>query len=507
VSAQRKDNSRGVALPPQHTGSSLFHAVLSEAVAMFPDALRGAEFPQQASAWKRNYGATLARFEAHRAKSPQRAEIARFILERSQAALLHVQDGSARPLIDHMSEAREAPELTPLALGDKPTFRVEIPFEGESYRGHDALGLIDRLADQGEITLAARAGLRWTVEHIAAQGGVLDLRDQRFALLGAGAELAPTAALLRAGASVLWVDVATPERFLRAHSPASGTLLQSAQPLNLLEEPARIRAAIERFAEQGPVHLGNFAYASGASQEWRLAAAMNAIASHVPAGLLRSIAMWVSPTTVPTLQPESIAAAKTQLGQEAMWKVALHRAGLLTKPGSYSADGHHIGYSTVSIQGLSYQAAQYVSKVCAAEAFALFGGDKPTNGSGARGITVSANVAGITRTRSLSHPVFAAAFLGAPMFGVRIFQPETTRALSVLLMLHDLLNPAAAGQANSPVSAEQKPALIHAQQMHGGIYNLPYGLESAIRIAAVLGMGKNPLILLKRPKSSSEARA
>lgn len=473
---------------------------------MFPDALRGAEFPQQASAWKRNYGATLARFEAHRAKAPERAEIARFILERSQAALLHVENGSARPLSDHMSEARRAPELTPVSLGEKPSFRVEIPFEGDWYRGDAALGLIDRLAEQGEITLAARAGLRWTIEHIAAQGGVLDLRDQRFALLGAGAELAPTAALLRAGATVLWVDVASPERFLRLHSPASGTLLQAAEPLNLLDDPARIRAAIERFAESGPVHLGNFAYASGASQEWRLAAAMNAIAAHVPAGLLRSIAMWVSPTTVPTLQPESVVAAKSQLAHEAVWKTALHRAGLLTKPGSYSANGHHIGYSTVSIQGLSYQAAQYVSKVCAAEAFAIFGGEKPTNG-GAHGITVSANVAGITRTRSLSHPVFEAAFLGAPMFGVRIFQPETTRALSVLLMLHDLLNPAAANRADSPVPAAQKPALLHAQQMHGGIYNLPYGLESAIRIAAVLGMGKNPLILLKRAKSGPEARA
>lgn len=474
---------------------------------MFPEALRAAEFPQQASAWKRNYGATLARFEAHRAQAPERAEIARFILERSQAALLHVQDGSARPLSDHMNEAREAPELTPISLGDKPSFRVEIPFEGEWYRGNEALALVDRLAQQGEITLAARAGLRWTIEHIAAQGGVLDLRDHRFALLGAGAELAPTAALLRAGASVLWVDVASPERFLRAHSPASGTLLQAAEPLNLLEEPVRIRAAIERFAESGPVHLGNFAYASGASQEWRLAAAMNAIASHVPAGLLRSLSMWVSPTTVPTLQPESMEAAKAQLASEPVWKAALHRAGLLTKPGSYSVNGHQVSYSTVSIQGLSYQAAQYVSKVCAAEAFAMFGGEQRSNGSGAHGVTVSANVAGITRTRSLSHPVFEAAFLGAPMFGVRIFQPETTRALTVLLMLHDLLNPEAAGQASSSLPPAQKLSQIHAQQLHGGIYNLPYALESAIRIAAVLGMGKNPLILLKRGKHSSEARA
>src|SRR6185312_15513194 len=166
---------------------------------------------------------------------------------------------------------------------------------------------------------------------------------------------------------------ASPERFLRLHAPTSGTLLQASHPLNLLDEPASIRAAIERFAGDGPVHLGNFAYASGASQEWRLAAAMNAIATHVKPGCLKSVSMWVSPTTVPTLQPESLGAAKEQRGHEAMWKAALRRAGLLTTPGSYSARGIDVGYATVSIQGLSYQAAQYVSKLCAAEAFAVFG--------------------------------------------------------------------------------------------------------------------------------------
>jgi hypothetical protein len=362
------------------------------------------------------------------------------------------------------------------------------------------------LAEQGELTLAARAGMRWTVEHIEAQGGVLDLRAHRFAVLGAGAELAPTAALLRAGASVLWVDVASPERYLRTHAPGAGRLYQASIPLNLLEEPAVIRAAIERLAEQGPVDLGCFAYASGASQEWRLGAAMNAIATQVAAGCLRSISMLVSPTTVATLAPESVRAAQTQLANEAVWKAALSRAGLLTKPGAFSANGLQIGYSTVSIQGLSYQAAQYVSKVCAAEAFAIFGGEKPNTVN--QGLAVSANVAGITRTRSLSHPLFEAAFLGAPLFSVRVFQPETTRALSSLLMLHDLLNPAAAGApVNSGLSLAQRAAAVHAQQVHGGIYNLPYTLESAIRVAALLGMGKNPLILLKRPKASVEARA
>jgi hypothetical protein len=50
--------------------------------------------------------------------------------------------------------------------------------------------------------------------------------------------------------------------------------------------------------------------------------------------------------------------------------------------------------------------------------------------TGREPVTLSTNVAGITRTRSMAHPIFQAAFADAPSFGVRIFDPETTRALS-----------------------------------------------------------------------------
>jgi hypothetical protein len=505
VDGRRQQLSRGVSLPPQHTGSTLFHTVLAEAVAKFPSALRAAVLPEQVSAWKRSYGAVLARFEACRVASQERVEIARFILNRSQAALLHVRDGVSQPLSEHLSERVESPPLQSEVLGQSPQFRVAVPFEGAVHRGRAALSLLDRLLDRAELTQAAYNALRWTIELVEAQGGVLDLRDHRFVLLGAGAELAPTRALLSAGAQVLWVDVVTADRFLSAQPVEAGTLARSSEPLDLLEEPARVRAAIERFANErgGPVHLGAFAYASGASQEWRLGAAMNAIAAHTQPNTLASLSMWVSPTTVPTLQPESLRAAEAQLQSESLWKATLRRAGILARPGSHVANGVSIGLATVSIQGLSYQAAQYVSKLCAAEAFAVYG-TALQNGAARPGLTVSANVAGITRTRSLSHPLFEAAFVGAPRFSVRIFEPETTRALSSLLMLHDLLNPAAPGHTSSPLQGAAKAAGVHSQQVHGGIYNLPYSLESAIRVAAVLGMGQRPSVLFaKRSRAAA----
>ncbi|HEY2732897.1 MAG TPA: hypothetical protein VGI70_02885, partial [Polyangiales bacterium] len=397
-------------------------------------------------------------------------------------------------------------------VGDgKPTFRASLPFEGKTYRGSELLDQIERLAQTGDLTARARAALRWTIEHIEAQGGVLDLRGQRFALLGAGAELAATRLLLAAGATVLWVDVTDPNAWLASNGPLAGDLVYAQSASNLLEQPRAIRGAIERFAADGggPVHVGLFAYASGASQEWRLGASMNAITGHLDPNSLRSISMLVSPTTVPTLQPESIVAAQQLLAAEPVWKSALARAGILPKPGHVAANGVRIGLSTVSIQGLSYQAAQYLSKLAAAETYGVYGSASPDNPSALeRPVTVSANVAGITRTRSLSHPLFEAAFIGASRFSVRIFDPETTRALSGLLMLHDLLNPNAPGSANVQTVGAEKAAALHSQQIHGGIYNLPYPLESAIRIAALIGMGKKPSVLLRRSqRPAAEALA
>jgi hypothetical protein len=95
-------------------------------------------------------------------------------------------------------------------------------------------------------------------------------------------------------------------------------------------------------------------------------------------------------------------------------------------------------------------------------------------------VTVSANVAGITNTRSLAHPLFQAAFIGAPRFGVRIFEPATTRALSGLMILSDLLNPRSASHPNTLMTnPSAKVRALLSQQVHGGIYSLPYKLRSA----------------------------
>jgi hypothetical protein len=109
-------------------------------------------------------------------------------------------------------------------------------------------------------------------------------------------------------------------------------------------------------------------------------------------------------------------------------------------------------------------------------------------------LRVSANVAPITKTRSLRHPLFEAAFIGAPTFGVEIFEPASTRAIGLLLALHDLQNPdAPAATLRDPLRAGE----IFRQHVHGGIFGLPWALEMSINVSALLGLGQRPSLLLK----------
>jgi hypothetical protein len=106
-------------------------------------------------------------------------------------------------------------------------------------------------------------------------------------------------------------------------------------------------------------------------------------------------------------------------------------------------------------------------------------------------------VAPITATRSLTHPVFEAAFLGASLFDIWVASPATTRSLGTLLAVHDILCPEAPGAAGrlyeSP--AERGRAAL-SQQVHGGVFAQPYALDGAITVAAVQGLARRPKLAL-----------
>jgi hypothetical protein len=158
----------------------------------------------------------------------------------------------------------------------------------------------------------------------------------------------------------------------------------------------------------------------------------------------------------------------------------MKRTGRATITVQFEAtDGRTVHQWYVMAEGQIGFTAQYLGKLIPVEVWA-------TSNSAFR---VSANTAGVSRTASVSHPVFDTAFEGAAAFGVGAFSPETTASLNGLLAIRDWLEPRH-GPTGSNDSAKAKA--VTSTRVHGGIYNLPYPLDSALRVAAGLGAARHP---------------
>jgi hypothetical protein len=481
----------GVQLSEGTSGSALLYRVLAGAALRRPEVFGGSELLGDPRRFRTGFGERLVQFELRRVASPERVAIAREMLRAAQQELRFAGARGDEPLADHLARPAEPLPLEELRLVGAGRLTPRVDHEGRSYPGKRLAELADELLRRAHASRAAHRALCWLAGSFGSDP--IDLSGRRFALLGAGAELSPAPLLLEAGADVLWIDLAPPPAVLVKDSQLSGRLFFPPGGADLLQRPAEIAATLAAFAQAGPLHVGLYAYAPGRGQEWRLAAAMNAIVRSLPEGAVESVGLFVSPTAPAVVQEEDQSAAQRRMAEAPLWQRALRAAGRLPD-GHARRNGVCIARSIVALQGASYQAAQYLSKLLASEVFAVYG--SPLDGDGGAPLRVSANTAAVTRTRSLSTPIFEAAFLGAPAFGVDTLAPETTRWLNGLLVLHDLLSPDAPGADPSP-PPQERARRLHAQQVHGGVYSLPYALDPAITIAALLGFGRQPRLLLR----------
>jgi len=488
---ERKNERRGVVFPDGETGSSLLRRILQEAVERFPDALAGSFGPEDAEDFRSRFDAVVTRFEAARLHAAERVEVARYVVERARAAVSLVEDGGERPLGDALADPGEPIDVVSTPLSGKGRLVPQVPYRGRTWSGDELRELAALLRDEARISDPVVTAIEWLLDHAVDAAGEIDLGGRRVALIGAGAEIAPTPLLLEAGADVLWIDSAAPPEALAKDSTLSGRLFAPTSPCDLLEDPRAIAATLRAFADSEAVDVGLYAYAPGRGREWRLTESMNAIVDALPAGALRSVGLLISPTTPAWVRPETLAAADRRHAGRPSWQRALEAVGLLGS-GAWEGEGDaRVFRNVVSVQGVGYQAAQYVGKTLAVERWAASG---PTGQE--RPVLVSANLAAITMTRSLSHPVFEAAFAGATAFGVETFEPATTRALNGLLTIHDLLNPAAPGAPDGSTDARERARRLHDQQIHGGLFAMPYPVAPAIQVSALIGLGRRPGLIL-----------
>lgn len=467
----REREGHGVQLPKETSASALLHRVLTGARDRFAS-LSSVEGLEDARSFRSSFADILPRFEAARVAGDDRSAIARAVtLEAAGALVYRTEDGKDVPLREHLAVSGAPLELE-VARGRSSAAVRDAVVLGPRAEGETAASeLVAELARGRQLTHAAAEGIRWTIDRSSSG---LDLRGKKFVLLGAGAELAPTPLLLQLGADVLWIDVVAPKLDPQSYA---GTLHFAPGGADILTKPRDIVATIESFANGEPVYVGMFAYAAGQGREWRLEASMNAITRALPRGMVAGVGIYISPTSTAIAQPEDVQTAKRRREEAPLWQRALARTGALGRPFA-TANGTHATRTIVPVQGASYQAAQYVAKALVAEAFA----------SSRRVGVVSANVAGITNTGSMAMPVFQAGFVGAPLFGVRVFEPAQTRWLSGLLLLHDWLS-----ETNQ--AATDGPAALFARQIHGGVYSMAYALDDAIKLAALYGFTRRPKLL------------
>lgn len=474
-------------LAPGGSAGSRLHALLLETAEAFPQDLARAELPRAAAAFRKGYADALTRFEAARVASGARVEIARDLVARSRRCFVGKRGDRSAPLEDFVREPSDAYDFDVVETAGSGGWAPAVPRDGVLHHGDALRREIGEWRARKTLSPAAVDAVEWLLATAAREGGELDLRGRRVAILGAAAELAPTLHLLEAGADVLWLDRADPPADLSKDSRLSGRLHYVPGGIDLLAQPGRCRATLERFAEAGPIDIGLYAYAPGRGREWRLAATMNAIVEAMPRDQVRTVSLLISPTSPAARCAVEDGDEAQRAGEIAAWRRALRSLGALgSGAGALRIDEAGANRSIVPIQGLSYQAAQYLEKWLTAEVWAT--GDAPLH--------VSANVAGITRTRSLDHPIFAAAFVGAGAFGVETYAPETTRALMGVLAVRDWLDPTSGGNpARACADDAARAAALTEVRVHGGLYGMPEALEPALRIAALLGFAKRPTLL------------
>lgn len=410
-------------------------------------------------------------------------------------------------LHEHLTFVREGRELRldeSFSTFTEPLFQTEV-IEGTGrrateltvpYKGQVLGG--DMLRDQ----LASWEGLgiiessaRSAIERVIAHPEWLDLSDRHFAMLGASSEMGPLEALCSWGANVIAVDLPRPHLWKhiceiatkgagRVYAPVRETSrsdFTERAGVDLITSAPEVGTWLKSFEQ--PFTIGNYVYADGTNFV-RLASAVDAlIASLLSDRQELSVAHLATPTDVYAVPEEIVAGARSRAKGSVVATPLRAISGSRLYATNYkdlvAGEGARkwgISDSLVPIQGPNYALAKSLQRWRAVV-------------SREDGVVSSANVAPASNTASVTkNKMLAAAYRGAPAFGIEIFDPPTTRVLMAALLVHDIRAPDAAAQPKTDLA---HPFDLFVQgAMHGGIWRLPYQSRSILPIGLIGGFLK-----------------
>ena len=360
---------------------------------------------------------------------------------------------------------------------------LSIPYHGMRLRGADLERQVDAWTDRGVMEPSAADAVR----AVAANPDWLDLADQRIVVLGAGAEMGPVHSLLRWGAGVVAVDLPRPaiwSRLLEINRRYGGSLhlpvrgggddsgLAERAGADLLHDVAHVATWLGGI--DGRLVLGNYVYADGAVNV-RVSTAVDVLTARIVAERPdTALAFLATPTDVFAVPGEAVAFSVEAYGRPTSIKrvrqpVRVLSAGRLLKRNYAPGADPGICDSLVAQQGPNYALAKRLQRWRATVARAA-------------GTAVSLKVAPPTRTRSVvKNRALAAAYAGAHLFDVEVFEPATSNTLMAALLVHDLRVPAPAAEYTWQDEAHGAA--------HGGLWRGPYAPRSALGLAAMIGFG------------------
>lgn len=481
--------------------------------AIFADCIRDVDSSiaariEHTSDWRGGYIGPLRDISLASALDPAAAlSVSRHGLESAHRRFVFARGDEQLPLWEAMRRWSEPRFASVTVQGTIPReTNLSLPYRGRRLFGDDLRRQVETWITGG----IAEPGLGEAIDLLVANPDWMDLSDVDIAVLGAGAELAPTRSLLRWGARVHAVDLPRPgiwERLITITRSTAGSLRipipldEAGNPpfvvggnvhpdddaivaehagADLLRQTPEILTWL-RGIEQ-PFVLGMYAYADG-SAHVLLSMAGDAIATELSASRDDlTLAFLATPTDCFMVPIAAVEESQRRWESRGIGGILQTPLRLLRQfEPNYSetytsVDGIAFGIndSLVPQQGPNYALAKRLQRWRALVARA-------------DGIPVSLNLAPATRTNSVvKNRALAAAYAGAGRFGVEVFDPPTTTTLMAALLVHDLRNPKAAANPATPLD---NPMDLFAQGAnHGGLWRAAYAPRSVLGIAALLGM-------------------
>lgn len=442
--------------------------------------------------WRKSYiGPFTEMVVAGAASTKDALRIAADGLDAVHSNLTFTRNGNETTLRDALRTSSETFETKTIEGAGERQKELAVPYRGDLLRGDSLRRQLDAWVRTDVMEPSCHGALSLVIDNAEW----LDLSDRHFALLGASSEMGPLDPLSTWGANILAVDLPRPHLWkhivevtrrgsgrLQAPVPAgsSGDLVDSAG-FDLMTMTPEARTWLGSFDH--PFTVGNYVYADGANFV-RLAAVVDALIADV-LGTRPDVALayLATPTDVFAVPEEvatgAIAKRRSSVMTKALSTVSRRSLYAPNYPTLVAGeDGRRWGISDslVPIQGSNYALAKSMQRwraIIARE----------------EGTLTSANVAPASKTASVTrNKMLAAAYRGAPSFGVEIFEPATTRVLMAALLVHDLRNEKSA--AHPDVALDHPFDLFADGALHGGIWRLPHHARSILPLGLVKGFLK-----------------